>query len=148
MDDFVEVRSYGLADLPPLTRFAGRPYDGCDNGHVDDFARRGLAALLEMRHRYEAALRESGVLDDSSDPAAWDRLRRIDPPLPQINYASDKGWGRALEHFCLAAVQGQQTANATAADGNRATACAVAARQSLQSGRRIVLDPRSWGEQP
>ena len=144
MDDFVEVRSYGLADLAPVARFAGRPYDGCDNRHVEDFARRGLPALLELRYRYEAALRESGVLADSSDPDAWRRFGRTDPPLPQINYAADKGWGRALEHFCLAAMQGQRSDNATAADGNRATACAAAARRSIQSGLPVALDPASW----
>ncbi len=146
MDDFVEVRGYGIAGLPPVTRFAGRPYDGCDNRHVDDFAQRGLPALLEMRQRYEAAMRESGVLADSADPAAWDRARaRLgDPPLPQINYASDKGWGVALENFCLAVAQGRCPANATAADGNRATACATAARRSIQSNQTVSLDARSW----
>jgi len=146
MDDFVEVRGHGIASLPPVTRFAGRPYDGCDNRHVDDFARRGLTALLEMRQRYEAAMRESGVLADNSHLAAWDRARVLlgNPPPPQINYASDKGWGAALESFCLAVVQGQRPANATAADGNRATACATAARRSIQSGQTVALDPRSW----
>ena len=147
MDDFVEVRVHGIESLAPVTRFAGRPYDGCDNRHVDDFARRGLAALLEMRQRYEAAMRESGVLADSSDPAAWERARtRLGvPPLPQINYASDKGWAAALESFCLAVSQGHRPANATAADGNRATACATAARSAIQSGQTVALDPCSWG---
>jgi len=146
MDDFVEVRAHGIASLPPVTRFAGQPYDGCDNHHVDDFARRGLAALLEMRQRYEAAMRESGVLADSSDLAAWERARaRLgDPPLPQINYASDKGWTAALENFCLSVAQGQRPATATAADGNRATACANAARQSIQLGKAVTLNPSSW----
>jgi predicted dehydrogenase len=136
MDDFVEVRSYGVEGLAPLTRFAGRPYDGCDNRHVEAFARRGLAALLEMRQDYAEAMRESGVLADSSDPAAWQRARvRLgEPPPPQINYASDKGWGAALEDFCQAVVAGRQPANAAAADGNRATACAAAARRSIAAG--------------
>lgn len=144
MDDFVEVRTYGLTDLPAVARFAGRPYDDCDNRHVEDFARRGLEALTEMRRRYATAVRESGVLAEGSDAAAWSNVRLGDPPLPQINYASDKGWGQALENFCLAAISGQPTANATAADGNRATACAAAARRSLQSGQPVALDPAPW----
>jgi predicted dehydrogenase len=131
MDDFVEVRSYGLADVPAVTRFAGRAYDGCDNRHVADFAQRGLSALIEIRACYAAALHASGV-------------RLGDPPLPQINYASDKGWGRALESFCLAVAAGQRPSNATAADGNRATACAVAARRSLEWGLPVTLDPETW----
>jgi predicted dehydrogenase len=146
MDDFVEVRTYGLADLPPVTRFAGRPYDGCDSRHVEDFARRGLAALTEMRARYATALRESGVLNDNSDSDLWNNVRLGDPPLPQINYASDKGWGQALESFCLAAMSGQRSANASAADGNRATACAAAARRSLESGHSVAIDPAAWRE--
>ena len=67
-----------------------------------------------------------------------------DPPLPQVNYASDKGWGAALEHFCAAAVEGRVPANATAIDGNRATACAGAARRSIETGQRVELDPLAW----
>lgn len=40
MCDFVELRSYGVDGLPAVTRFAGRPYDGCDNSHVKDFGER------------------------------------------------------------------------------------------------------------
>lgn len=144
MDDFVEVRTYGLTDLPAVARFAGRPYDDCDNRHVEDFARRGLAALTEMRLRYATAVRESGMLAEDADAEAWNRVDLGDPPLPQINYASDKGWGQALESFCLAAVSGERPTNATAADGNRATACAVAARRSLESGQPVALDPAAW----
>jgi predicted dehydrogenase len=146
MDDFVELRSYAVADLPPVARFAGRPYDDCDNRHVEEFFQRGLAALLELRQRYEAAMRESGVLVDSSDAQAWARARALlgDPPPPQINYASDKGWGAALESFCTAAAAGLAPTNATPRDGNRATACAVAARQSIESGQPVVLDPAAW----
>ena len=147
MDDFVEVRAHGIRNLPPVTHFAGQPHDGCDNSHADEFARRGLAAMLEMRQRYEAAMRESGVLANSSDPAAWERARVLlgEPPLPQINYASDKGWATALESFCLAVTQGQRPANATAADGNRATVCATAARRAIRSGQTVELDPSEWG---
>lgn len=49
IDDFVELRSYGNTGLPPVMRFAGRPYDGCDNRHVQDFSEHGLAALTAMR---------------------------------------------------------------------------------------------------
>ncbi len=147
MDDFVEVRSYGLPGMATVTRFAGRPYDGCDNRHVEAFAQRGLVALLEMRRQYEEAMRDSGVLADSSDSAAWQRarLRLGEPPPPQINYASDKGWGAALEEFCLAAVALRRPANATAADGNRATACAAAARRSILTGQPVMLDSDALG---
>ena len=156
MDDFVEVRSYGLPELPAVQRFAGRPYDDCDNSHVEDFAARGREALLEMRQRYDRAMIDSGVLEDSSSAEAWARVKEMlgDPPLPQINYASDKGWGRALEHFCTAAVEGAVPKNANAIDGNRATACAVSARRSIETGQPVGLDPREWlgkggsGERP
>ncbi len=146
MDDYVEMRSYGLPEIAPVTTFAGRPYDRCDNRHVEAFAERGLAALTEQRRIYETALRESGVLADSSDATAWAEARERlgDPPPPQINYAPDKGWGTALEHFCTAAATGQTPQNANARDGNRATACAVAARQSINTGQPVRLDPKLW----
>ena len=151
MDDFVEVRTFGVSDMPPVERFAGRPYDGCDNSHVEDFANRGLEALLDLRKRYDQMMIEAGVLEDSSNAANWDRLGKLmgDKRLPQINYASDKGWGLALEHFCVATGEGKTPRNATAIDGNRATACAVAGRKSIEVGTSIELNPEDWlGKKP
>jgi predicted dehydrogenase len=146
MDDFVEVRSYGVPGIPQVARFAGRPYDGCDNSHVEDFARRGREALLDLRLRYNRILQDAGVLEQSADPARWANVARImgELPLPQINYASDKGWGTALEHFCQAAVEGRRPRNATAVDGNRATVCAVSARRSMESRQYVPLNPADW----
>lgn len=146
MDDFVEVRTFGLNGLPTVARFAGRAYDDCDNRHVQDFAERGLAAVLDFRCRYAQAMTTAGVLDDPPATDAWQRARLAlgDPPLPQVNYASDKGWGNALEGFCLAAVEGKTPHNATAVDGNRATLCAVSARRSIETGRPVRLDPHDW----
>ncbi len=145
MDDFVEVRSYGMPSSS-VTRFAGRPYDGCDNSHVEDFARRGREALLEMRGRYNRAMLQSGVLQDSSSDQAWDALAELlgDPPLPQINYAADKGWGQALESFCVAATEGREPTNANAVDGSRAIACAEAGRRSIETGQPVELDCGQW----
>ena len=64
---------------------------------------------------------------------------------PQINYASDKGWGAALEEFCLALAEGRRPANAGPADGNRATACAAAARRSIVTGEAVALGSCSDG---
>ena len=146
MDDYVELRSYGLPEFDPIATFAGRPYHRCDNRHVDAYAERGLAALTDQRRFYETAMRESGVLADSSDPVAQANARERlgNPPPPQINYSLDKGWGEALEHFCTAVAKGQTPQNASACDGNRATACAVAARQSIESGQPVRLDPALW----
>ena len=146
MDDFVEIRSYGLPALAPVMRFAGRAYDGCDNRHVEDFARRGLAALLDFRGRYAQAMAAAGVLAERPAADAWDRAREHlgDPPLPQVNYAPDKGWGAALESFCLAVADGRMPRNATAIDGNRATFCAISARRSIETGEPVRLDPSLW----
>ena len=145
MDDFVEVRSYGTS-MPPISRFAGRRYDGCDNSHVDDFAEGGLEALLKMRSRYNQAMLDSGVLKDSSSEKAWSTFRELigEPPLPQINYAPDKGWGQALESFCFAATEGRDPINANAVDGSRAIACAEAGRRSIETGQPVELDSQQW----
>ena len=113
---------------------------------MEDFAQRGLAALVDLRQRYARIMTDSGVLADSSSSAAWARARKQlgDPPLPQINYAPDKGWGQALEEFCLAASRGATPRNANAVDGVRATACAVAAQQSIATGQPVLLDPNDW----
>jgi predicted dehydrogenase len=145
MDDFVEVRTFGLKGLPAVARFAGRAYDDCDNRHVDEFAKRGLPALLDFRRRYAEAMTVAGVLEEHPAAGAWQRagLALGDPPLPQVNYASDKGWGPALESFCCAVAAGTTPRNATAIDGNRATLCAVSARRSIETGQP-VRDPCEW----
>ena len=150
MDDFVELRSYGAVGLPPVICFPGRPYDGCDNRHVKDFADHGLSALIAMRQHYEAIVRKSGVLSDDQNSGARLAAENLlgNPPPPQINYAADKGWGLALEAFCAAAMAGDLPANANASDGGRATACALAARQSITEGRPIKLDSRTWSIEP
>jgi predicted dehydrogenase len=146
MDDFVEVRTFGIDALPAVSRFAGRPYDGCDIAYVEDFANRGLAAVLDLRRRYYDILTASGVLKADAPASAWEEMRRgmAQSRLPQINYAADKGWGISLESFCTSAVRGETSDNATAIDGNRATVCAVSARQSIDTGRIVPLDPRDW----
>jgi len=148
MDDFVEVRGHGPAGIPPRSCFAGRPYDGCDNGHVEAFAARGAAAYTELRERYTAAMESSGVLQDSGSDAAWERFAELagDPPWPQINYCPDKGWGSALEAFCRAAMAGETPTNAGLVDICRATACALAARQSIESGVPVDLGPTTWAD--
>jgi predicted dehydrogenase len=146
MDDYVEVRGYGTEGIPAVTRFAGRRYDDCDNSHVADFEARGLEALLELRKRYNHAFLQSGVLQDSACKEAWDRVKELlgEPPPPQINYSMNKGWGEALESFCLAVADGNRPPNANAVDGNRATNCAVAARLSIETGKPVELDPKDW----
>jgi predicted dehydrogenase len=146
MDDFVEVRTFGIPKLPAVQRFAGRPYDDCDNCHVEDFAQRGLVALRDLRQRYNQLMLDSGVLKNSASVANWDRLGELmgAKPLPQINYAADKGWGAALEHFCQAAMEGKVPRNATPIDGNRATACAVHGRKSIEAKGPIDLNPKDW----
>lgn len=148
MDDFMEARSYGLQVTPAVARFAGRAYDDCDNSHVGDFAEWGLAALLDFRHRYTQAMAAAGVLEDHPPADAWDRAKQAlgNPPLPQVNYASDKGWGAALESFCIAVAQREIPRNATAIDGNRATFCAMEARRSIEANRPIRLNPHDWLE--
>lgn len=143
LDDFVEVRTHGLEDLPERTCFAGRPYDDCDNGHVQAFAERGVEACLALRQRYAAAMERSGVLADSGDAAAWQRFATMsgDPPWPQINYCQDKGWGAALVSFCDAVGRGALPVNAGLADINRATACAEAGRASIVTGKPVRLSP-------
>lgn len=146
MDDFVEVRTYGLAGFPEKMCFAGRPYDDCNNNHVKDFEQRGIVAYLELRKRYALAMEESGVLANSADHVVWKRLKELvgTPPLPQINYCADKGWGVALEIFCTSVMQDKKPPNATIIDANRATACALAARQSINERQPVDLDPQQW----
>ena len=146
MDDFVEVRSYGNTSLSAKQCFQGRAYDRCDNSHVEAFAADGWAAMLKLRQFYYRAMRESGVLEDSSNTQSWEKANDLlgAPPVPQINYTSDKGWGIALEEFCERVIKKEEPANAGPVDGNRTIACAIAARSSIETGKPVVLRQSDW----
>ena len=146
MSDYVEVGYYGDNSYSQRKCFAGRQYDGCDNGHVAAFEAEGLGALIRLRHKYNDAMLQSGVLADSSDESGWDKARELlgDRPVPQINYTPDKGWGRALEAFCESVMLGKEVVNAGAKDANRAFECARAARKSIESKQPVELNSSNW----
>ena len=141
MDDFVEVRCYGQSDLAAKKCFPGRAYNFCDNHHVEAFAAGGCAAMVKLRQRYYLAMQESGVLEDSADMQAWEKAKKLlgDPPIPQINYTCDKGWGRALEDFCARVAKKEKPQNAGPIDIYRATVCALAARDSIKTGKPVTI---------
>lgn len=146
IDDFVELRCFGLPGRAARTFYAGRAFDGCDNSHVEAFAKEGVAAYLRLRKRYNDAIVASGLLADSGGEQARHRFFELigTPPPPQINYCPDKGWGPALETFCRCVVEGVTPINADASAACRANVCAAAARQSIEHGRPIELDLSAW----
>ena len=88
---------------------------------MEAFARRGLAALLEMRQDYAEAMRESGVLADSSDrrpgnaPESGSENRRRRRLIMLRTRDGAPPWKTSAQ----AVVAGRRPVNATAADGDR-----------------------------
>ena len=134
VEDFVEARFFDVEGMPPLKRYRGRAYDGGPSEHVERFAEDGLEALVELRRR----AREAEDAQQRGESAPEEIMR-----LP-INYIEDKGWAVALDEMAAAAVEGRAPRNASAVDGLRATAVALAAMRSVETGKAAELDPAQW----
>ncbi len=134
VEDFVEARFFNVEGMPPVKRYRGRGYDGGPSEHVERFAEEGFEALLDLRRRYSAAFEER-----ERGKAASDEILRL-----PINYVEDKGWAAALDEMARASVEDRAPGNASAADGVRATAVALAAMRSAETDRPVRLDPAAW----
>ena len=147
MDDFVELAATACrpcrrgAFCGPGLRRLRQPARG-------RLCLAGTGRLVGFPARYTEAMATAGVLAERPAADAWDRARKLlgDPPLPQVNYAPDKGWGAALEGFCLAVAQGQTPRNATAIDGNRATFCRPFGPPLDRNGRARAPGPEPMAQ--
>jgi predicted dehydrogenase len=141
VEDFVELRTYGWRDVPPVTRFAGHTHpdreythkylleiDGADALHA--LRRLGWQLRYDLEHQRETA----APTDDA------ERKQYLDRRCPHWNYMVDKGWLWALDHFARCVLTGETPENASAEDGWRASLLSHAAILSRESGQVVMMD--------
>lgn len=134
VEEFVELRLFGLPGAPGLVEcFAGHAHPQHDDAHVRAFAEKGYPALLEFRRQ---------IARQTADPtlSAPERQR-----LAPINYAVDKGWQAAIDHFADVIRHAVPQMAASEIDGLRATEITRAALESRRrrvpvAVRRIAID--------
>jgi predicted dehydrogenase len=137
--EFVEMRTFGLADFDPKYTFAGHTHPDHDAIHCQLYAKGGAGVLLDLRRAYWEsrtrleALKEAGA--DSPERRELDAF--VNKHAPHINYSVDKGWLAAVDHFAESILTGGACELAGAEDGLRAAQLAEAAIRSRESGEVV-----------
>ena len=136
VEDFVELRTYGLAGCEAVYRFAGHSHPDREMTHKFLLARTGEDGLRALR-RMAWELRER-VRDAGQDDAEAREIRRyLGERAMTWNYMMDKGWLAAVDHFAQCVLSGAEPENATASDALAASRLARAAIESRETGRPV-----------
>lgn len=141
VEDFVELRTYGYRDVPPVVRFAGHSHPDREYTHKHLLEKEGADALHALR-RMGWELREAVEHPPPGDPPpdAAERERYVRDRSPHWNYMVDKGWLAAMDHFARCILAGETPENASAEDGWRASVLSHAAIRSRDSGAPVTLE--------
>lgn len=136
VESFIEARFYHVPDTPTVRRYPGRISDKSSSlDYVEAFGREGGLDCLRT------LLREAA--DQFGEHLAG-RLTRDEVVARARGYTEDKGWAGALDEMARSILEGRAPGNATAVDGTRAVAVALAVRRSIATGRAQKLDARQW----
>ncbi len=128
VEEFVELRTFGLPHVPDLVKFfPGHSHPDHDRQHVQRFAEKGYPALLEFRSQLAAKKANTALPDAERNK------------LPLLNYAVDKGWQAAIDHFADIILNGAKQHAASEIDGLRASEITAAAIQSRQTRKPVSL---------
>lgn len=128
VEEFVELRSFGLPHTPDLVKFfPGHSHPDHDQQHVQRFAEGGYPALLEFRSQLAAKMADATLTGAERDK------------LPLLNYAVDKGWQAAIDHFADIILHGTRQYAASEIDGLRASEITAAAIHSRLTGKPVSI---------
>ncbi len=137
LEEYVELRTYGCKDEPPVFRFAGHTHPGSEFTHkflFEQLGAEGLAAFRKLRWGLRNQ-QEAGALD----PNDAELRRFMEQSFPHVNYLVDKGWRAALEHLAEC-IRGRATfEGAGPRDALAANELAMAAIRSRESGEVVRL---------
>ncbi|MBS0663237.1 MAG: Gfo/Idh/MocA family oxidoreductase [Verrucomicrobia bacterium] len=137
IEEYVELRTYGCPDEPPVFRFPGHTHPDSEATHKYLFEQLGAEALAAFRKaRWQLRNQEeAGELN----PHDAELRRFLEQRFPHTNYLVDKGWRAALGHLadCIlgrAAFEGPGPRDALAAN-----LLAHAAMRSRETGEVVRL---------
>jgi predicted dehydrogenase len=139
VEDCVELRTFGLEDFENVYRFAGRIRSDRDIVHKYLYEMQGITASMDLRRIHFKKLRRLEELEktgeQSNERAELDEYINVHAPNP--NYAVNKGWLDAVEHFADCIIDGRPCELSSAEDGIKAMALGYAAIESRESGKII-----------
>mgnify|MGYP006288538103 CR=1 FL=1 len=139
VEDFVEMRTFGMRDFEPIYRFAGHTHPEIEFAHKYILEKLGTEGLLALRRQaWEALDRVEHLRDDEEFPER-DELVAFTGRGPDVNYMMDKGWLHAVEHFAQCVLSGDAPQTATAEDAWKASALSNAAIKSRESGEIVKI---------
>ncbi|MFA6929300.1 MAG: Gfo/Idh/MocA family oxidoreductase [Lentisphaeria bacterium] len=128
VEEFVELRSFGLLDTPDLVQFfPGHSHPDHDQKHVQLFATQGYPALLKFRQELAAKMADSNLPEVERNK------------LPLLNYSVDKGWQAAIDHFADIILNNSEQYAASEIDGMRASEITRAALESRNSRKPVPV---------
>ena len=141
VNEYVELRTFGLPDEPTRICFAGHTHPDHDVTHRALFEAGNLNAMYDIRRRYWNLYRELNQPDESAshDPRRRKAMEAELARLPLINYMMDKGWLGALEHFARAIAGDIPLQLADAAAGLRVAQITDAVIKSRELHRPVEI---------
>lgn len=142
IDDYVELRTFGLRDFEPVYRFAGHVNPGRDDAHEKLFAAFGSDAMriLRLWSQHQAQKLEELRRRAPGSAAQLALEHYIHDYAAGVNYTMDKGWLHALEHFAHGILGGGElTKLATPEDGMKAARITEACIRSRKLGQVVSL---------
>ena len=137
--DFAELRTFGLADCEPVTRYAGHVHPDRDHLHCYLIEKQGAQALLDIRRvAFEVHTRLEQLQKEGAETPERAELENYwQKHAPLTNYLVDKGWLQAIDHFAQCIAEGTMPRTASAHDALRAAQMTAAAIESRDSGKPV-----------
>jgi predicted dehydrogenase len=140
VDDFVELRTFGVHGFPPVERYCGHTHPDREFTHKFLLDKIGLEGWLAIRRmRWELNERYNALKPEDDFPEREELEIFQKQRCPGINYMVDKGWFQAVDHFAQCVLANRVPDNATAEDGLKASSLSNAAIRSRTNNEIIRI---------
>lgn len=141
VNDFVELRAFGLAGEPFVERYAGHTHPERDCIHRYLLKSGGAETMMAIRRaHYEAVVQSADLGVGEDDESLRIELENyLEHHAPHVNYMMDKGWMNAIDHFAQSIQENSPCELSGAIDGLRVSQITNAALKSRESGLPVLL---------
>ena len=143
VQEFFELRSFGVAGFEPVYRFLGHSHPDREYMGRHVLGGAGSEALYALRRaqlELDQKLADPDSVTDPHERAQLAYYRKYhESHQPLLNYMGDKGWIAALDHFAECVLTGRTPENASAEDACRTSLLSEAAIRSRDTGQIVTL---------
>lgn len=127
MDDYVELRAYGLPGVPDRKTFPGLAQCMEAKKWVALLADRGLEGIMDVRKHLHRQFEETGSISI--------------PP----NFIRDQGWQYSLESFFKSITREGDSRHVTLAGAAQIMSLVEAVQESMETGKAVDINPARHG---